>query len=335
MTKAELQGELKKLQRKVSRLEAWKNRHKEGEAELVREKALLSSLMDSIPDWIFFKDTKSRFIRVNQSHAELLGVSDPEAAIGKTDFDFFSKHEAEQFYKEEQDVIRGLKPLVGRVGRTSTTKGIFLWRSETKVPVKDKTGNVIGLVGISRDVTDLKQAEETIRHMAYHDALTGLPNRRLFHEQLKLELTHARRNQTKLALFMLDVDNFKHVNDTLGHDMGDKLLCVVGRRISGILRKSDTLARMGGDEFLLAVPGINRAEDAEKVAGKIGEALNRKVTIDDHNLFVTTSIGAAIYPENGKDIDALIGNADKAMYRAKKMKLGSRSSFAFRGEGNR
>lgn len=159
---SKIQSELGKLQRKISRLEAWKAGQKRGDRDLAHERALLHSLMDNIPDWIFFKDIESRFIRVNESHARLLGLEDPEKAISKSDFDFFKRQDAQRFYEEEQEILRTKKPVIGRIDKTPTKQGKILWRSETKIPLVDSTGEVIGLVGISRDITDLKRAEEAL-----------------------------------------------------------------------------------------------------------------------------------------------------------------------------
>jgi len=172
-------------------------------------------------------------------------------------------------------------------------------------------------IGIVRDVTERKRAEETIKHLAYHDTLTGLPNRRLFNDRLNLAMAHAERNQQKLAVILFDLDHFKEVNDTLGHSVGDQLLQVVGERLTSLLRKGDTVARMGGDEFMLLLPEIAQVEDAAEVAQKILEAIREPYVFDGHELHITTSIGIALYPDDGEDGDTLMKNADIAMYRAK------------------
>ena len=166
-------------------------------------------------------------------------------------------------------------------------------------------------------ITERERAEETIKHMAYHDPLTGLPNRRLFNDRLNLALAHAHRNQKKLAVMLLDLDQFKEVNDTLGHSVGDQLLQVVSERLTDLLRKDDTVARMGGDEFMLLLPEIAGGEGAAKVAQKVLEALREPFVLDSHELRITTSIGMVFYPDDGEDADTLVKNADIAMYRAK------------------
>jgi diguanylate cyclase (GGDEF)-like protein len=175
----------------------------------------------------------------------------------------------------------------------------------------------MGFRGIARDIDERKKAEATIFHMAYHDTLTGLPNRLLFHDRLNMTISAAQRNNKKFAVMMLDLDGFKLVNDLLGHDIGDLLLQNAGYRLRGHLRKSDTVARMGGDEFMLLLPEINQKEDAEAIAGKIVDSFHHSFILKNHELRITTSIGIAIYPDSGMDFDTLKKNADVAMYKVK------------------
>jgi len=170
---------------------------------------------------------------------------------------------------------------------------------------------------LHREISDRKQAEKQIRQMAYHDSLTGLPNRKLFSDRLGIALTQAQRNKKEVGIAMLDLDNFKDVNDTLGHDVGDLLLKATAERLSAALRKGDTVARMGGDEFALILPDLKGVQDAIQVAQKIVESFRKPFLIDTHQLVVTTSIGIAVYPDDGIDEGVLVKNADIAMYQAK------------------
>ncbi len=170
-------------------------------------------------------------------------------------------------------------------------------------------------VGVGIDISGRKQAEEKIEYMAYHDSLTGLPNRKLFSDRLGITL--AQRNQKIVGIAMLDLDNFKGVNDTLGHVVGDLLLKATAERLSASLRKGDTLARFGGDEFMLILPGLMVIEDAIQVAQKIVDSFRKPFFIENHHLVVTTSIGIAVYPNDGTNEGILLKNADKAMYQAK------------------
>ncbi|MEB0041235.1 MULTISPECIES: diguanylate cyclase [unclassified Pseudomonas] len=165
---------------------------------------------------------------------------------------------------------------------------------------------------------DRKQMEARLQHMAQNDLLTGLPNRGLFHDRLQVVLTRARREQSQFALLYLDLNNFKQVNDTLGHAVGDLLLQEIARRLRCCVRESDTVARMGGDEFVLLLGNIQRAEDASLVVEKIHRSLDQPLEVDGHVMSARMSIGIALYPENGVDGKQLLKHADEDMYRAKK-----------------
>jgi diguanylate cyclase (GGDEF)-like protein/PAS domain S-box-containing protein len=172
-------------------------------------------------------------------------------------------------------------------------------------------------MGTAHDITDRKKAEEIISRLAYYDPLTGLPNRLLFNDRLNMAITRAERFQDKIAVFMLDLDKFKDVNDTLGHTMGDSLLKAVADRLGVSLRKSDTVARMGGDEFIICIADLKEHGNPVQVAEKILENFIEPFTFNSHTISIKSSLGMAIYPEDGTDGEMLIRNADIAMYRAK------------------
>jgi diguanylate cyclase (GGDEF)-like protein len=184
-------------------------------------------------------------------------------------------------------------------------------------PLRNKEGKIIGFRSISRDITERKKFEQKLAEMATHDALTGLPNRILLSDRLMIGAALARRNGHRLAVLMLDLDRFKAVNDALGHSVGDELLKDVGQRLSGIMRKSDTVSRIGGDEFVLVLPQISGVDDVTKFAERILGAFQEPFVFSGHRLQVTTSIGIAVYPEDGTEIENLLKNADSAMYLAK------------------
>lgn len=189
--------------------------------------------------------------------------------------------------------------------------------SLTISPVRNYTGKIIGASSISRDITEQKKMEEIIRRQAYHDTLTGLPNRMLFFDRLTLEMAESNRNRKKIAVMFMDLDNFKKINDTLGHIIGDNLLKEAANRLKACVRESDTVARIGGDEFSILLADIIHPDDAVVSANKILESFNVPYIINEHKLHISTSIGISIYPQDGKQIDDLMKNADIAMYRAK------------------
>ncbi len=176
-------------------------------------------------------------------------------------------------------------------------------------------GTVIWL--LENEQKTAMQAAAQIQHLAYHDTLTGLPNRQLFLDRLNLAISHAHRSQRRLAVFFLDLDRFKVINDSLGHAIGDRLLQSISRRLTGLLREGDTVTRIGGDEFTILVPHLQHSDDAIVVARKVRDALKHPIEIDGRELYVSTSIGISLYPNDGEDANALLRNADAAMYRAK------------------
>ena len=168
-----------------------------------------------------------------------------------------------------------------------------------------------------QEISDRKKAEKAIHHLANHDALTGLPNRRLFNERIKLEISRSQRNDQKIGIMLFDLDHLKNINDSYGHNVGDLLLQAVAQRLLGLLRKSDTVARMGGDEFLLILPEMNQQEDAILTAERILSALSTPFHLDSYEVRITTSIGIAFFPDDGEDVNSLIKKADISMYKAK------------------
>jgi diguanylate cyclase (GGDEF)-like protein len=179
------------------------------------------------------------------------------------------------------------------------------------------------------DITARRRTEEIIIKMAYHDALTGLPNRMLFKDRLTMAMSYATRNKKEVAVMMLDLDKFKEVNDTLGHSMGDLLLKSVSERLLQLLRMNDTVARIGGDEFMIVLPEISSSQDAGIIAQKMIHSFETPFMFDDHELRITTSIGIALYPADGKDVETLIKHADMAMYSAKAM---GRNAYRYYGD---
>lgn len=196
------------------------------------------------------------------------------------------------------------------------------WRARVKLDANDELKAVeIAYNKIAETFHDLveerEESAEKIRRLAYFDALTGLPNRFLFDDRLAMALAQARRNGTQLAVIFIDLDNFKRVNDTLGHHTGDTLLAVVGERLSSCLRQSDTVARMGGDEFIIILPDVATEEDSEKVILKIMQQLGKPISLEGQEMFISASIGVSLFPRDADDARALIQQADRAMYEVK------------------
>jgi diguanylate cyclase (GGDEF)-like protein/PAS domain S-box-containing protein len=179
---------------------------------------------------------------------------------------------------------------------------------------------------LAQDVTELKKAEETIKYQTYHDLLTGLPNRAQLKVMLGLELMQAEKKRKKLAVFHIDLDRFRAINDTLGHAVGDKVISAVTERLGALTPQSDSLARIGSDEFVILVPDVKRAEDAAMFAQKVVDSMRKPLRVDGHELFTTVSVGISMYPEDGRDPEILIKNADIAVSSVKDW---GRNSFQF------
>lgn len=208
--------------------------------------------------------------------------------------------------------------------RPQNTGSYFLWRLHDKIPVefhatliRDERGSIDGSVIVFRDITERIENEKRLEFLAIHDPLTDLPNRTLFDDRLNLALSNARRRNLMLAVFMLDLDHFKKVNDSLGHAAGDELLKRVGNRLSRGLRETDTVARLGGDEFMVLLSEMSHPKFAYTVATRLLKAVQKPFIVDSHEIAVTVSIGIALYPGDGPDGETLKKKADLAMYEAK------------------
>lgn len=190
-------------------------------------------------------------------------------------------------------------------------------------PVKNKAGVIVGTATIARDMTARKRAEDRLHHLALHDSLTGLPNRLLFRERVSQALAQARRQNHQVALLFIDLDRFKEINDSLGHQVGDHLLQVTASRLRYCLREGDAVARVGGDEFVVSLSALTDSSDAALVAGKIMEILREPFRVGNRQLNISGSIGIGIYPADGQDVETLMHAADTAMYHAKKKGRGT------------
>ncbi len=262
---------------------------------------------------IFLADIDTRVIlEANQSMQKLLGYSREEIS-GLSLYDFMEK-EKEDIYRKILQILKDRSYFIGE--RRFRRKDGTAVEVEISVNLISYRGKEVMCV-VARDVSPRRLAERQLIHTATHDPLTNLVNRLLLYDRLAQELARARRHNRKIALINIDLDRFKRVNDTLGHGVGDQLLKAVGSRLKSLLRESDTLARMGGDEFMIVLPDIKQEEDVVGVAHNILQSLRKPFDLESFKIPITASVGLAFYPVDGKDSEALMKAADLAMYEAK------------------
>ena len=280
------------------------------------------SLVESTDDSVYLVDKDCQFLYVNQRYLSRLGLP-LEEVYGKRYEDFHPPEASKEFCQKVKEVFESGSSV--QYEHRSLRDGRYFLR--TLSPVKDTKGEVVAVTVISKDITELKKTQMQLAYLATHDPLTGLPNRNLFMDRLKMALEHAKRHGRYFALLFLDLDNFKDVNDTLGHTVGDEVLKAVAERLRRSVRKTDTVARMGGDEFLILLSEISKPEDAATVASHLFEALKEPFYYQGEKFELSISIGIAVYPLHGTDPETLFKNADKAMYEAKAKGKGACVSF--------
>lgn len=286
------------------------------ENELLKQLAAIEACMDGIA----ILDREEKYLYLNRSHAEIYGYDDHRELVGKTWRIFYSEEEIRRL---EQSALPELRTRGQWRGRAVGKKrdGSSFHQEVSLTFVKGEW-----IVCVVRDITEQKHNEELITQIAFYDSLTGLPNRLLFSERVGKAMEAARGTDRSLSIMFIDLDRFKTINDTLGHNIGDLLIHAVAQRLKGCLREGDVVTRFGGDEFLILFPDLVRDQDAAVLAQKIIRVLSRVFVLDGHELFITASIGISIYPADGHDIETLVKNADCAMYFAKEQ---GRNNYQF------
>jgi diguanylate cyclase (GGDEF)-like protein/PAS domain S-box-containing protein len=274
------------------------------------------NILEQIEEGYYEVDLAGNFTFFNNRVSQILGYS-VEELKSMNNRRYMDKENSKKVFLNYNEVYRTGLPKNNLDAELIKKDRKKMYAGISITLIRDSSGLPVGFRGIIHDITERRHAEEKIRQLAYHDSLTGLPNRKLFSDRWGIALAQSQRNQQKVGIAMLDLDNFKKVNDTLGHDAGDLLLQAAAKRLSAALRKGDTVARFGGDEYVLIIPDLKTTEDTIPVAQKIVDSFRKPFLIGTQQLFVTTSIGIAVYPNDGTDGDILLKNADKAMYQAK------------------
>jgi len=298
---------------------------KRAEEALTYQFSLLQNIIDTMPVRIFWKDWEGRYLGANKLFLEDARLSDSSQLIGKTDMEqTWAETDGEAYRVDDMSVMTSGVPKLHFEESQTNTQGEQIILSTSKVPLKNLEGEVIGLLGTYEDITERKCTQEILieqqnilHHQAHHDALTGLPNRLLLKDRLDHAIQYSKRHQSSFGLLFIDLDQFKQINDAMGHEMGDVVLNEISNKFQNAIRASDTLARLGGDEFTILVEEVETEEYLSLFAEKIIAVSQEAVVVDGQVFYLSSSIGVSIYPKDAQTADELMKCADSAMYKAK------------------
>jgi diguanylate cyclase (GGDEF)-like protein/PAS domain S-box-containing protein len=275
----------------------------------------LSRVLEQTADLVVVTDVLHRIEYVNPAFEKVTGYSYAEVLGKKPSLLSSGRHKPEFFQHLNQTISRGES--YNNIIINRRKDGSLFYEEITITPIKDEKGTITHYVATGKDITERMRDQERLQHMAHHDALTDLPNRNLFLDRLQQALNRARWHQRLVAVMFLDLDRFKYINDTLGHNTGDQLLLQISKRLKNSVRDGDTIARFGGDEFALLLDDIQSDNDVSGLARKLLGTLEEAFRIGRHEFYITASIGISLFPADGEDAETLLRNADVAMYRAK------------------
>lgn len=293
--------------------------------ERERELGLAASVFDNSLNAILIADAQGITRKVNRAFTRITGYT-PEDIVGHPPGRMKSGQHTGQFYRDMWRSLRDLSHWEGEViNRHRDGHTLHIWESITAV--RDDRGDIVYYIGIFSDITEQKAQAQRIHQLAYYDALTGLPNRALLQDRCEQAVSRARRARQRLAIVFMDLDRFKHINDSLGHPIGDGLLQAVAERLRGVLRESDTVARLGGDEFVVLLEAIEQSDDIRVALERIIEAFHDPFAVGGHTLSVSTTAGVSLFPDHGQDVQSLFKFADLALYRAKEAGRGNYRLF--------
>jgi diguanylate cyclase (GGDEF)-like protein/PAS domain S-box-containing protein len=315
ISRLDMQGLAHELGTHQIELEMQNAELRRAQEEIEASRSRYADLYDFAPTSYLTLDKNGLILEINLSGAGLLGV-DRQHLINKPFFVFVVEDDRDTFRAHIRETLKRETRQTGEI-RIRGRDGSVLSVQLQSIAGEGPEGNSTSCRTAAIDITERKRMEERIRHEANHDTLTNLPNRLLFMDILSIELAQAQRGKKRFAVLFLDLDRFKEINDTLGHDIGDILLMEVGERLRHSVRASDTVSRRGGDEFNILLTGIPHEDAVITIAKKVVESFNKPHVIRGHEFNMSTSLGISIYPEDGETMDVLFKNADIAMYNAK------------------
>jgi diguanylate cyclase (GGDEF)-like protein/PAS domain S-box-containing protein len=293
---------------------------KRTELELFKQKQLAIVTLESIGDAVITTNMQSEVTYLNPVAEKMTGWSKAEAA-GRPILEVFRilNESTRKLAANPVDVVLAHNKVCGLANHTLliAKSGAEYAIEDSAAPIRDQDGNILGVVLVFHDVSDARQMAQKMTYLAEHDYLTDLPNRLLLTDRITQAISAAKRRGSKLAILFFDIDHFKRVNDTLGHEVGDQLLKVLSKKLQMCIRASDTLSRQGGDEFVVLLPELTDDAVPAEIAQKILFSIKDPISIANHELFITASIGIAVYPDDGDNVDVLTRHADAAMYHAK------------------
>ncbi|MCK5121739.1 MAG: diguanylate cyclase, partial [Methylococcales bacterium] len=276
---------------------------------------LAATIYEYSAESMLITDARNTILAVNPAFTKMTGFS-AEEAIGKTPSILSSGQQDPRFYKKMWDEINKTGTWDGELWNKHKNGHLFAERLSINT-IYTKNGTISHRIGLFSDITEKKETDELIWRQANYDTLTKLPNRHMFYDRLDHEMLKSQRESLPMALLFIDLDHFKEINDTLGHDMGDILLTNVAHRITSCVREVDTVARLGGDEFTVILSELHELSSIERITGAILSSLSQPFSLNKHPNYISASIGITLYPHDGTTLTELLKNADQAMYRAK------------------
>ncbi len=283
-----------------------------------------TAVFENTSEGVVITDADINIIAINKAFTEITGYEESEV-LGTNPRVLKSDRHDRDFYREMWSQLHDSGLWRGEMWNRKKSGEVFpIWESIRAI--RDQNKNVSHYISVFSDISSLKRSQEKLDHLAYHDPLTDLPNRLLFEDRLQHAIKHAKRANGQVAIFFLDLDRFKNINDSLGHAIGDDLLIEVGKRLNRVVRQDDTVARLGGDEFAVVMEKAAKSEDAAVLAQKILAAFQAPIVVGEHQLHATVSIGISLFPVDGTDVPTLLKNTDASLFRAKEE---GRNGFQF------